>query len=142
LTGKYCELKRNNKQENNQNKQIVISSIHHLHIQPLEQRIIVCFSFLLPWDTKKKFVCGEYANIIFIQKCTLDRTHIMYCELWSCFKKLSSWIHDTTENCSLDTRTYTQPLLHIKHNLQFIDKFLRDEQIHLCYIVDASNHNM
>jgi hypothetical protein len=51
---KYCELERNNKQENNQNKQIVISSIHHLHIQPLEQRIIVYFSFLLPWDTKKK----------------------------------------------------------------------------------------
>ena len=81
VTGNYCELKRNNKQENNQNKQIVISSIHYLHIQPLEQRIIVCFSFLLPRDTKKKF-----ANIIFIKKCTLDRTHIMYCELWSCFK--------------------------------------------------------
>ena len=47
-TGKYCELERNNKQANNQNKQIVISAIHHLHIQLLEQRIIVYFSFLLP----------------------------------------------------------------------------------------------
>jgi hypothetical protein len=37
LTGKYCELERNNKQENNKNKQIVISSNHHLHIQLLEQ---------------------------------------------------------------------------------------------------------
>ena len=138
MTCKYCELERNNKQENNQNKQIVISSIHHLHIQLLGQRIIVYFSFLLSWDTKKKFVFGEYANIIFIQKCTLVRTHIMYCELWSCFKRY----HDTTENCSLDTRTYTQPPLDIKQNLQFIDKFLRDEQIRLCYIVVANNHNM
>ena len=64
--------------------------------------------------------------------------------LWTMklFEKLSSWIHDTTENCSLDTRTYTQPLLDIKQNLQFIGKFLRDETIRLCYIVDASNHNM
>jgi hypothetical protein len=48
VTGNNCELERNNKQENNQNKQIVISSIHHLHIQLLEQRILVYFSFLLP----------------------------------------------------------------------------------------------
>jgi hypothetical protein len=61
--------------------QIVISSIHYLHIQLLELRIIVYFSFLLPWDTIKKFVFGEYANIIFMQKCTLVRTHIMYCEV-------------------------------------------------------------
>ena len=33
-----------------------------------------------------------------------------------------------TENCSLDTKTYIQSLLDIKQNLQFIDKFLRDEK--------------
>jgi hypothetical protein len=67
-----------------------------------------------------------------------------YYVLWTMqlFKKLSSWIHDTTENCSLDTKTYTEPPLDIKQNLQFIDKFHRDEKIRLCYIVDASNHNM
>jgi mRNA-degrading endonuclease HigB of HigAB toxin-antitoxin module len=50
------------------------------------------------------------------------------------------WLLDTTENCSLDTRTYTQPLLDIKQNLQFIDKFLRDEKS--VFVMDGRNYNL